>query len=55
MKTEIIKKEDSVVVAKYDFFIPLSKGDIVDIDGFEYRVDFCCLNVSENKFEIFVD
>jgi hypothetical protein len=55
MKTEIIKKEGTVIVAKYDFFIPMSKGDIVDIFGFEYIVDFCCLNVHENKFEIFVN
>ena len=55
MDTYIIVKEGSVTVAKYEFIIPLSEGDIVDIDGFEYRVDFCCLNVSENKFEIFVD
>ena len=55
MKTEIIKKEDSVVVAKYDFFIPLSKGDIVEISGFEYRVDCCCLIIDENKLQILVD
>ena len=33
MDTYIIVKEGSVTVAKYEFIIPLSKGDIVDIDG----------------------
>lgn len=55
MKTEIIVRKGWIKVAKYDFLIPLSKGDIVELSGFEYRVDCCCLIINENKLQILVD
>lgn len=54
MKTWIIMKGDLNCVEIYDFLIPLSKGDIVEMNGVEFVVAFCVLNIDEDRFEILI-
>jgi hypothetical protein len=55
MKTEIIIKTGWEIIAKYDFLITMSKGDVVDHDGREYEVDCSMLMIHENKMLILLD
>ena len=56
MKTKIIIKKGWKIIAKYDFLITLSKGDYISIkDVFEYRVDCCLLDLSDNVMQILVE
>lgn len=55
MKTEVIVKKGWQVIAEFDFLITLSKGDVIAMkDGFEYRVDCCVLDLSDNVMKILV-
>ena len=55
MKTIVIIQKGWETIAEYDFLLPLSKGDIVaDNQGFEYRVDYLLLDLSDNTMKVLV-
>jgi hypothetical protein len=52
MKTLIMLREGWVEIASFDFILPLSKGDIVEYEGTEYKIDAIVLNIEYNQIEI---
>lgn len=45
MRTEIIIEDGWQTIVEYDFLLTMSKGDIVEWNGLEYKVDRCVLEI----------
>ena len=55
MRTEIIIKDGWQKIDCYDFLFTMTKGDVVEWNGREYKVDCCVLEVDTKKMLILVD
>ena len=55
MKTEIFIKKGWRLIASYNNLITMSKGDIVEHEGIEYKVDCCLLELDKNKMLILLE
>lgn len=54
-RTHIIIIGNQHLLVEYDFLFTMSQGDIVTLDGKEYKVVFCNLEINEGIMEIFVE
>ena len=54
MKTQIVIKKGWVVITEYDFVFTLTKEDTVNFKDIEYRVEYCFLDIDENRMIILV-
>jgi len=55
MKTQIIIKQNWEIIKEYDFLITMTDQDIVEHEDIEYRVQFCCLDISINTMQIIIN
>lgn len=55
MRTEIIIKDGWQTIECYDFLFTMSKDDVVEWNGTEYKVDCCLLDVDTGKMLILVE
>ena len=59
MKTKIVISEVSFngwkVIQEYDFLITMNKGDVVEYESVEYKVDCCLLDIEKDTMYILLD
>ena len=55
MKTAIIIKNEWDKIHEYDFPFTMSKGDVVEYQGREYKVDCCLLEIEKSRILILLN
>lgn len=55
METQIVIKKGWKIVSTYQMIFTMSKGDVVEFEGIEYKVFCCHFDIAEIKMTILLE